>query len=87
MLPYLCQKNMKIHFITSYVPNSKYKLHRTRKFCRTYELQYTHCFLWAKTDTDRGGEMLSSSSIFDKKTHHCNFLHLCKQLLKLKNVV
>ena len=40
---------MKIHFITSTVPNSKFKLHRTRKFCRTYELLLTHCFLWAKT--------------------------------------
>ena len=26
------------------MPNSKFKLHRTRKFCRTYELQYTHFF-------------------------------------------
>ena len=43
-------KNMKIHFITSYVTNSKFKLHRTHKFCRTYELRYTHCFLWAKTE-------------------------------------
>ena len=31
------------------MPNSKFKLHRTRKFYRTYELQYTHCFFWAKT--------------------------------------
>ena len=42
-------KNMKIHFITSYVPNSKFKLHRTRKFCHMYELQYTHCFFRATT--------------------------------------
>ena len=41
---------VKIHFITSYVPNSKFKLHRTHKFCRTYELQYTHCFFWEKTE-------------------------------------
>ena len=40
---------MKIHFVASYVPNSKFKLHRTRKFCRTYGLQYTHCFFRAKT--------------------------------------
>ena len=49
MLCYLIYvKNMKMHFITPYVPNSKYKLHRTRKFCRTYELQYTHCFFPGK---------------------------------------
>ena len=41
---------MKMHFITSYCPNSKSKLHRTRKFCRTYELQCTHCFFRAKTE-------------------------------------
>ena len=40
---------MKIRFITSYVPNSKFKLHRMRKFWRTYELQYMHCFFRAKT--------------------------------------
>ena len=39
VLPYV--KNMKMHFITPYVPNSKFKLHRMCKFCRTYELQYT----------------------------------------------
>ena len=40
---------MKIHFITSYVPNSKFNLHRTCKFFHTYKLQYTHCFFQAKT--------------------------------------
>ena len=42
-------KNMKIHFITSYVPKSKFKLHHTRKICCPYELQYTHSFFRAKT--------------------------------------
>ena len=37
-------------FATSYVPNSKFKLHRMRKFCLTYELQYTHCFFRVKID-------------------------------------
>ena len=50
MLCYLIYvKNMKIHFKTSYLPNSKSNLHRTHKFYRTYELQYTHCFFQAKT--------------------------------------
>ena len=30
--------------MTSYVPNSKFKLHHICKFCHTYELQYTNCF-------------------------------------------
>ena len=37
-------KNMKIHFITLYVPNSKFKLHGAHNFCCTYELQYTQFF-------------------------------------------
>ena len=41
-------KNMEINFITSHVPNSKFKLHGTCKFSRIYELQYTQCFFWAK---------------------------------------
>ena len=50
MLCYLIYvRNMKIHLITSYVSNSKFKLHRTGEFCRTYELQCTHCFFRAKT--------------------------------------
>ena len=49
VLPYLL-KNMKIHFITSYMPNSKFKLHCMHKFCRMYKLQYTHCFSKAKTE-------------------------------------
>ena len=50
MLCYLIYvKNMKIHFITSYVPNSKSKPHCMRKFCCTYKLQYTHCFFRAET--------------------------------------
>ena len=40
---------MKIHFITSYGPSSKFKLHSTHKFCRMYKLQYTHCFFRVKT--------------------------------------
>ena len=48
--PYLTLKNMKIHFTTSYVPNSKFKLYDTPKFWRTYKLKYMHCFFWAKTD-------------------------------------
>ena len=32
------------------MPSSKFKVLLTRKFCCTYELQYTHCFFWAKTD-------------------------------------
>ena len=49
MLCYLIYvENRKIHFITSYVLNSKSKVHRTRKFCRTYELHYTHCFFPGK---------------------------------------
>ena len=39
---------MEINFITSHVPNSKFKLHGTCKFSRIYELQYTQCFFWAK---------------------------------------
>ena len=41
-------KNMKIHFITLYVQNSKFKLHCTYKFCCMYELQYMHCFFPGK---------------------------------------
>ena len=45
MLHYLIYVlNIKIRFIKSYVPNSKFKLHRTSKFCSTYELQYTQFF-------------------------------------------
>ena len=50
MLCYLIYiNNTKIHFTTSYVPNSKFKLHRTCKFCHTYKLQHTHYFFQAKT--------------------------------------
>ena len=42
------KKNMKILFITSYMPNSKFKLHRIHKSCCTYELQYTHFFFSGK---------------------------------------
>ena len=34
-------KNMKIHFISLYAPNSKFKLHHKRIFCRTYEFTRT----------------------------------------------
>ena len=37
-------KTMKIHFITLYVPNSKFKLHGAHNFCCMYELQYTVFF-------------------------------------------
>ena len=42
-------KNMNIYFITSRVPNSKFKLHRMRKLCGTYELLYMHCYFRATT--------------------------------------
>ena len=50
MLCYLIYvKNTKIHFITSYLPSPKSKLHHMRKFCPKYKLQYTDCFFRAKT--------------------------------------
>ena len=44
-------KNMKVHFTIQYVPKSNFKLHRTHKSCRTYELQCTHCFFSCKDCT------------------------------------
>ena len=44
------------------MPNSKSKLHRTCKFCCTYELQYTHHFFQAKTASGFGYEMISNFS-------------------------
>ena len=43
-----------LHFITSCVPNSKFKPHHTGKVYHTYELQYMHCFLGAKIAFRRG---------------------------------
>ena len=74
MLCYLIYvKNMKTHFITSYVPNSKSKLHRTRTFCSMYELQYTRFFFEQKllyatkvevyTDSNRLVYFLSSAKL------------------------
>ena len=66
---------MKIHFITSYVPKSKFKLHRTYKFCRTYELQYAHCFFGAKTEDP------SPLSYFCTLLEHCLPPSECKYFL------
>ena len=49
VLPHIYVKKYGNTFYTLYVPNSNFKLNQTRKFCRTYELQYTHYFFRAKT--------------------------------------
>ena len=59
---------MKIHFRTSYVRNSKFKLHRMRKFCRTYELQYTHCNLGVKTYLYDRYNLISRIKTLEKRT-------------------
>ena len=43
-------KKYENHFVTLHVQNSKFKLHCTCKFCCKYQLQYTYCFLLAKTE-------------------------------------
>ena len=65
-------KNMKIHFITSYVPNSKFKLHRTCKFCFIYELRYTQFFLFLFFFLGGGA-----------KTEKLNLLHLITKITLL----
>ena len=66
MLCYLIYvKNMKIHFIILYVPNSKFKLHRTSKFCQMYKLQYMHYFFQAKIGLTK--EIPYTDAFFDQR--------------------
>ena len=51
-------KNKKVHFMIQYMPTSNFKLHRTRKSCRTYEF-----FFRAKTALDT---LVTHSSFYAK---------------------
>ena len=86
-----------LHFITSYVPNSKFKPHHTGKVYHTYELQYMHCFLGAKIAFRRGvrvykNYLTMTPEFFDELcTFRCYlyfYLHVSAPNLKLaaKNI-